>query len=167
MLRVFGAVVAVAMTTAPLLADTSDEQHRIQRGITCFGGLADSSQCPRPGVVPVTNRRVDYGAIAYSESDGIPGTSWGYPTRAAAEEAAMDVCKYKGGKTCRVIVWAASPNCIAIADGTSGEKISWGLASTAPSANDAAVNRCVAKGGAGCALMAMTCAYSGNSQGAN
>jgi Domain of unknown function (DUF4189) len=62
-----------------------------------------------------------YGAIAYSQSTGKNGSSWGYENRAAAERAALGSCS---APDAAIVMWGA--NCwIALAVGEGG---AWGAA---------------------------------------
>ena len=46
----------------------------------------------------------NFGAIAYSPSTGASGRSWDYPSRAGAENAALNKCR-QYTSNCKVRVW--------------------------------------------------------------
>ncbi|NMD55048.1 MULTISPECIES: DUF4189 domain-containing protein [Tsukamurella] len=62
-------------------------------------------------VAPAANAAVNWGAIAVA-GNGATGRAWDYPTRAAAERAALNSC---GWRTCKVLATFAN-GCGAVAE---------------------------------------------------
>ncbi|MEE4355618.1 MAG: DUF4189 domain-containing protein [Desulfococcaceae bacterium] len=60
-----------------------------------------------------------YAAIAYSPSTGAYGSSYDYPSRAAAEQKAFQTCARSGARDCRIAVWVRN-GCAALAVGSGG-----------------------------------------------
>ena len=93
-----------------------------------------------------------FGSIAYSEKDRQYGWANNYPTRAAAEKAAVDSCR-RSGKDCRSVLWFRN-GCGALVTGPDGHGAGW--AATEPGAVNNALKACAAKSGA-CALTRSFC----------
>ena len=97
-----------------------------------------------PAAAPSTH----YAAIYYDETTGAIGTSWGYSSKAEANQAALQYCRANGGRNCQ---WAASGQnrCLALAIGTNG---AWApaLGSYPKTAMDKAVSACSKSGGSDC-----------------
>jgi hypothetical protein len=93
-----------------------------------------------------------FGSIAYSEKDRQYGWANNYPTRAAAEKAAVESCR-TSGKNCRSVLWFRN-GCGALVTGPDGHGAGW--AATEPGAVNNALKACAAKSGA-CALTRSFC----------
>jgi serine/threonine-protein kinase len=77
-------------------------------------------------LLPVTAASAEdwFGAVAYSDSTSVPGTSKNYKSTDEAKQAAMESCKENGGADdCRIVLEYKNA-CAAIAAGTGG----WGTA---------------------------------------
>eukprot|EP01037_Dinobryon_pediforme_P007361 gene7361-7429_t len=59
----------------------------------------------------------DFGAIAFSSSDGAYGYGYNYANRRAAENRAMTECENHGGDHCKIVMWVKDA-CAALAIGT-------------------------------------------------
>jgi Domain of unknown function (DUF4189) len=71
-----------------------------------------------------------YGAIAYSQSTGTYGYSYGWGNRATAENVALANCR---GENAQVVVWARNAYC-ALALGDTVGSYGWGYGATAAEA---------------------------------
>lgn len=81
-----------------------------------------------------------FGAIAYSNTSGGYGYSYGYSSRGAAEQRALGECRSRGGRNCQVVMWFAN-QCAALATGNS---YGWGvgMATTRQQASNIAMRYC-------------------------
>jgi len=89
-----------------------------------------------------------WGAISYNSSTGASGEGHGYPSRAAAQNAALSAC----GGGCRIINWEQN-TCIALATNSSR---AWGEGhgyATQAAAVSAAISAC----GRGCSWREWAC----------
>gem|GEM_PF-4615669 len=101
-----------------------------------------------------------FGAIAFSQPDGICGASYDYSTREGAEGGAMRECKEKGGTACKIIT-SFRNNCAALARTEEGG-YGWGRRSTKEEAQGAAMTKCDEQG-AGCRVICSVCSEEGYS----
>jgi hypothetical protein len=65
-----------------------------------------------------------FGAISYSEADGVIGTSFGSATLADAERWALYDCRERGGRDCRSIVWQRNRCAVLVV--TADGRATWG-----------------------------------------
>jgi hypothetical protein len=93
-----------------------------------------------------------FGSIAYSQKDRQYGWANNYPTRAAAEEAALASCRKLGGE-CRAVLWFRN-GCGALVTWPDGHGVGW--AETQTGAVNNALKICTAKSTA-CALTSSFC----------
>lgn len=89
-----------------------------------------------------------FGAIAYNSATGASSESHGYPSRAAAERAALRAC----GGGCSIMNWEEN-SCIALATNSSGR---WGEGH-GYSSRGRAVGAALAACGAGCRWREWAC----------
>jgi serine/threonine-protein kinase len=82
-----------------------------------------------------------YGAIAYSDGSKAHGWANDYPSRAAAEKAALTICR-KHAEDCRAALWFRN-GCGALAIGANGPGWAWG--ETQAVAEKEAVKLCTQK----------------------
>ena len=87
----------------------------------------------------VAAARDSYGAIAFSESSGAHGWSYGLPTQRSAEQQALDKCESESDD-CQVVTWFRN-SCGALAVGT-GNAYGATWASSAQAALDGAMSKC-------------------------
>jgi hypothetical protein len=67
-----------------------------------------------------SNRRAQFGAIAYSPSKRAQGFTHEFADRASAETAALNSCRQRSGASdCRIVIWFSN-NCGALATATGG-----------------------------------------------
>ena len=91
-----------------------------------------------------------YAAIAFSKVNGYSGFGNRYPTRAGAEERALQEC----GESCNVVIWTRDA-CAVLAVGTgNGYGVFW--STDEDGAVSGALDECNART-ADCALRVMTC----------
>lgn len=97
-----------------------------------------------------------FGAIAYSTQTGAHGYSHNYPSRRAAERAAVANCRNYGGRNCAVTVWF-DRRCGALA---TGSKKGWGSAQhqNKQRANSEAVRFC-RQHDRNCKIVASVCSF--------
>jgi hypothetical protein len=79
-----------------------------------------------------------FGAIAYSSQTRAHGWAQNYPSRDAAEQAALSLCR-KHASDCRAVLWFRNA-CGAFATGTNGP--GWGWAQTQLAADNEALKLC-------------------------
>lgn len=91
-----------------------------------------------------------FGAIAYSPREGIHGYGYNYPTKEAAEDAALQACRSRGGQACRLLIWFGNA-CGALAESNDRFGYAWSLNRLA------AESEAVAKCGGGCTLTQSVC----------
>jgi hypothetical protein len=91
-----------------------------------------------------------YAAIAFSKASGASGYSYSEPSRAAAEERALQEC----GPGCGVVIWTHDA-CAALAVGQgNGYGTYWSTSKTL--AGNGALSQCAART-SGCRVTAYTC----------
>jgi serine/threonine-protein kinase len=92
-----------------------------------------------------------FGSIAYSESTGRFGSSWGYANQVEANERALSMC-HRGD--CRTVVWFKNA-CGSLARARNGA-IVWAWSSSLTDAKRLASNRCTREWGS-CTLICSVC----------
>jgi serine/threonine-protein kinase len=93
-----------------------------------------------------------FGSFAYSEKGRKYGWANNYPTREAAQQAALDSCR-KSAPDCQVALWFRNA-CGALVTGPGGHGAAWAESETA--AVNRALKSCAAKS-EGCALTRAFC----------
>lgn len=93
----------------------------------------------------------NFGAIAFSKDDGAHGYSYDYPSRAAAENSALQRCS---GSNCNVVIWFRNA-CAALAVGT-GNGYGSGWAGSRAEAENIALDVC-ANNTSSCGIRAWSC----------
>lgn len=93
-----------------------------------------------------------FGSFAYSEKQQKYGWANNYPTRDAAQQAALDSCR-KNAPDCQVVLWFRNA-CGALVTGPDGHGAGW--AATEPAAVNKALKVCSTKSPA-CALTRSFC----------
>ena len=99
-----------------------------------------------------------FGAIAYSPSDGVVGASYGSASRMDAESLALHDCRKSGGRECRVVAWEHR-SCAVLAVGKNNvfgvSAVGW-TSELRSHANDEAVESC-SKSTTECKVMHSVC----------
>jgi uncharacterized protein DUF4189 len=95
-----------------------------------------------------------FGAIAYGRTSGAYGFSYSWPSRAKAENVALNNCGTHGDD-CEIMVWF-DRKCGAVAAGQ-GSSAWWGLGDTDGQARAAALDKCANDGGEDCEVKVSRC----------
>jgi hypothetical protein len=104
-------------------------------------------------LVPTAAFPQDYfGAIAYSSQTGAHGWAKDYPSRDAAQRAALSICR-KHASDCRAVLWFRNA-CGALARGPNGP--GWAWAESQVAADKQAMELC-AKHSTGCSVTRSVC----------
>jgi serine/threonine-protein kinase len=115
---------------------------RVSQHLLCILALAPSAALAQ-----------DYfGAIAYSPRTGAHGWAKDYPSRDAAERAALSICR-KHASDCRAVLWFRNA-CGALATGAGGP--GWAWAETQLLADNEAMKLC-AKHSSACTVKRRVC----------
>jgi len=107
------------------------------------------------GCVNQCSNQVNYGAIAYSASNGAFGYSFAYHSAAEANQHAVSNCS-RNGDGCKVVL-SFSENCAALAAGDNN-RFATSLGDGVGDARGRALRACEHNGGKNCAIKASTCA---------
>lgn len=99
-----------------------------------------------------------WGALAVSASTLASGTSWNYNTADAANQAALDGCRERGGIDCKIVKSVADV-CVSLAVSSPQKLFTVGGPTGAGNfADDAALLKCRRAGGKSCIVQASFCA---------
>ena len=154
------AVIAVAITLAAVLFSAMPAYADCQLGPASSSDTSGNNlevYCePGPGqrTAPVF-QGIWYGAIA-KDTAGNWGASWHRKSQADANSAALEYCRGKGHKGCKIVAGAAN-DCMALAESTDG---SWGVDYSNLDRTNAirkATDICSKYGGHGCRAVASVC----------
>jgi hypothetical protein len=111
------------------------------------------NRCRNPQAAPAP---VYFAALAISEADFRAGTAHGEPSRAAAEQLALQICRKNGGANCRVVN-SGSGLCLALAMSTHHNNYGQDYDVNRASAAAKALARCTATGVPDCWVVAAPC----------
>lgn len=100
-------------------------------------------------------RYATYGALAYSVEDGVGGYAWGYSSRTAASQAAMDFCE---GTQCEPVAWVQG-GCLAMAISDEIENLTWSYGANQLQAESTALQSCHQSGASDCANKGYVCSF--------
>jgi hypothetical protein len=115
-----GLALAAALSATPAAAQMDTPSNYYIPGRACVWDSSGIGIWMCSG--PAPSAPVRYTAIALSNSTMATGTSWGYSSRAGAEQRALSECS-KRARDCKVVDWAWN-QCLALATANDG---SWGV----------------------------------------
>jgi hypothetical protein len=94
-------------------------------------------------------------AIYFDAATSSVGSSWGYDSKAGADQRALAECRANGGHNCMPAAWGQH-RCLALATSTNG---AWQaeVGHYPETAQASAIAKCRANGGAGCHILVHPC----------
>jgi hypothetical protein len=146
------AVIAAAVTFGGLASAPAHAEpwcHYMIFSIDSDGHVEGGEVCENQGTPPPAH----YAAIYYDNVTSAIGSSWGYTSEAAANQAALSACRNYGGRNCQ---WATSGQnrCFALAKSSNG---AWApdFGNYPETAKAKAISGCRKNGGIDCQVPAV------------